>query len=235
MRARRAVLAAVLASALAVLAPTPAQAAFGLRPGPEGFEVRIDGEGEAVDSEAGSHPAALTATVNFNLEGGGPFTEGDLKDLDLELPPGLIENANVLPTCSQAEFLTPRSSPWEKSLSGESCRDRTQVGMLILRSSHGGGEERSFGLFNLAPPPGTPSELGANPYGSPIVFVPSVRQADGEYGTTLKVADVSQHVALSGLTLTIWGAPWAAVHNTQRGNCLKEVEPGFGWAKTQVL
>ncbi len=103
-----------------------------------------------------------------------------------------------------------------------------------MRSSFGGGTTRTFGVFNLAPPPGAPSELGINPFGAPIVFVPSIRQADGEYGTTLKATNVPQLVGLTGLTLTIWGTPWSILHNGQRGNCLNEVEPSFGWAKCSV-
>ncbi|HET9677111.1 MAG TPA: hypothetical protein VFP21_06370, partial [Solirubrobacterales bacterium] len=80
-------------------------------------------------------------------------------------------------------------------------------------------------------PPGAPSELGANPYGAPIVFLPTVRQADGEYGLTLKATDIPQLVDITGLTLTIWGTPWSILHNDQRGDCLNEAEPDFGWAK----
>jgi hypothetical protein len=231
MRAPRTVLAWCLATLLLLAVPVCAKADFGLRPGSEGFDVAIHGEGETLDSEAGSHPVALTASVNLNLQGGGPFSEGDLKNLELELPPGLIENPTVMPTCSQAAFQTPRSSPWEASLSGESCPDRTQVGLLTVRSSRAGGETRTFGLFNLAPPPGTPLELAADPYGSPIVFVPRLRQADGEYGTTLGATQIPQTVDLTGLDMTIWGVPWASLHNAQRGNCLNEAEPTFGWAK----
>jgi hypothetical protein len=231
MRAHRTILAWCLAALLLLAAPVAARADFGLRPGAEGFDVAIHGEGEALDSEAGSHPVALTAAINFNLEGAGPFSEGDVRNLELELPPGLIENPTVLPTCSPASFQTPRESPWEASLSGESCPDRTQVGLLTVRSSRGGGETRTFGLFNLTPPPGVPLELGANPYGSPIVFVPSLRQVGGEFGTTLRATQIPQTVDVTGLALAIWGVPWAALHNTQRGNCLNEAEPGFGWAK----
>ena len=231
MPARHLVLAACLAALAALATPVAARAAFGFRSGGEGFEVAIRGEGGAPDTEAGSHPVALEASVDFNLQGAGPFSDGDVKNLELEMPPGLIENPTVLPTCSPAAFQADRSSPWEESLSGESCPDRTQVGLLTVRSARGGGETRSFGLFNLTPPPGVLLELGANPYGSPIVFVPSLRQAEGEYGTTLRATQIPQTVDVTGLTLTVWGVPWAAQHNAQRGNCLNEAEPGFGWTK----
>jgi hypothetical protein len=235
----RTVLSLLCLAAVAILcAPTPAQAAFGFKPGAEGFDVAVNADGGLPDTQAGSHPVALEVSVNLEPGPESPgqpgvgFSDGDLRDLSLELPPGLIENPQAAERCGQADFHTPRDSPFEKaSLAGEDCPARTQVGLVEVRSSHGGGETRTFGLFNLVPPPGAPSELGANPYGAPIVFVPKVRQADGEYGLTLQARDIPQLVDVSGLTLTIWGTPWSVLHNAQRGDCLNEAEPGFGWAK----
>ncbi len=231
----------LLAGVLVALAfPAAASAQFGFAPGPEGFSVSAHGEGDTPATQGGSHPVALSTTVNLNPgpespgEPGVPFSEGDMRSLTLELPPGLIENPAAVPQCAQADFRTPRVSPFETSLSGESCPDKTQIGTLTVRSSFAGGSARTFGVFNLVPPPGTPSELGASPYGSPLTFTPHVRQADGEYGLTLQSSDVPQLTNISGLTLSIWGAPWAILHNDQRGNCLNEEEPGFGRAKCSV-
>ena len=172
-KAMRSRLAVPLAVALGLVMLTPSTAAaFDFLPGSAGFDVSAYGEGAQIAKQAGSHPVALTAAFNFQLEGGGPFTAGDLRDLSIELPPGLIENPTAVGECSQAEFHTPRSSPFEESLSGESCRDRSQVGIATVRSSFGGGTTRTFGIFNLEPPPGAPSELGFNPYGAPIVLRP---------------------------------------------------------------
>jgi hypothetical protein len=225
--------------ALGALATAPvAQAEFGFLGGPAGFSSAATVEGGSPSTQAGSHPLALTTEVNFNLSPGGsgtPFSEGDVKDLEIALPPGLIENPAALPQCSAADFQTARTSPFEEpSLSGENCPDRTQVGVVAVRSSYGGGSTRTFGIFNLVPPPGAPSALGFNPYGAPITFIPHVRQADGEYGLSLVARNIPQLVSISGLTLTIWGTPWSLLHNDQRGDCLNEAEPGFGWAKCSV-
>lgn len=225
---------AVLLLCLAATAPPAARANFGFAPGPEGFEVALNGEGGQPATQAGSHPVSFSASLAFNREPDTPYTEGDLRELDLELPPGLLENPTAVPTCSQAEFLTWRESPWEVSDSGESCPDRTQVGVLSVESSRGGGETRSFGVFNLAPPPGAPAEIGANPYGAPILFVPEIRQAGGDYGITLVSRGFPQLTDVSALTLTLWGAPWSVGHDEQRGNCLNESEPAFGWAKCSI-
>lgn len=226
---------AVATAALLGAAAPSASAAFGFLPGPEGFDVSVFGEGGLPDNEAGSHPVSLDLNVAFNQS--GSLSDGDPRDLSFELPPGLLENPTAVPVCSQADFHSLRTNPLEESgngeasRAGESCPDRTQVGTLTLRSSYGGGETRTFGLFNLAPPPGAPSQLGANPYGAPIVFVPTIRQAAGEYGLTLHANGISQLLSVERLSLRIWGIPWSILHNEQRGNCLNESEPAFGWAK----
>lgn len=233
MKAR---LVALAIGLVALACPAPA-AAFGFLPGSEGFDAAITAEGGVPATQAGSHPVALRLSAGFEPSAsvGEPFTEGDPRNLSFELPPGLIENPTAAPRCSQADFQTPRDSPFEEdSLSGESCPDRTQVGTLTVRSSFAGGQARTFGLFNLTPPPGAPSELAANPFGAPIIFVPSIREADGEYGFTLATRDLTQLLDISGLELTIWGAPFSILHNAQRGNCLNEAEPDFGWAKCSV-
>jgi hypothetical protein len=218
----------VFATALLVAAATPAAAsAFDFLPGSSGFDANAYEATDRIAKQAGSHPTAATFSVNFD--------EGGLRNLSVELPPGLIENPTATRQiyCGKEEFETSRNSPWEESLSGESCEDRTQVGIIAVRSASG-GEERTFGLFNLKPHRGEPAELGASPFGEPIVFVPSIRQAEGEYGTTLKATDVPEALHVSGLTVTIWGVPWSAINNDQRGNCLNELEPEFGWAKCSV-
>lgn len=224
----------LVALAIAALLAPAGAAGFDFASGSEGFDAKVYAEGGKIETRAGAHPVALTFDVNFQLEKSGPFTQGDLRDLSVEMPPGLIENPTAVNTCREAEFHTPRNSPWEASLSGESCHDNTQIGIATVRSSFAGGETRTFGIFNLSPPPGAPSEFGFNPYGDPIVFTPSIRQADGEYRITLATTNASQLVDISGLTLTIWGTPWSILHNDQRGNCLNELEPSFGWAKCSV-
>jgi hypothetical protein len=106
--------------------------------------------------------------------------------------------------------------------------------VVAIRSSVAGGTTRSFGVFNLAPPPGAPARLGFSPFGSPIAFTPHIRETGAEYGLTLELADFPQQLNVSGIEMTIWGTPWSAVHDTQRGSCLNEIEPAFAHAKCPV-
>jgi hypothetical protein len=223
---------------VAAAAPSLASAAFGFRPGSEGFSVAAREENGSVDHQAGSHPYRLTTTINLEAgaespgETGVTFSEGDLRNLRLDLPAGLIENPSAAERCSLTQFQTPRTSKYESSLSGESCPAGSQIGIATVRTSYGGGGERTFGVFNLVPPPGAPSEFGLSPFGSPIVFIPEIRQAGGEYQISDLASNISQHVNLGGLKLTLWGTPWAVAHNFQRGECLNEAEPESPWANT---
>ncbi len=219
-------LGAVILTALLLVAPA-ADAAFGFLPGEAGFKATATSTaGGEVATLAGSHPYSLVTEVNFNKA--GEFSDGDLKDLTYDLPPGLIENPISVPRCGAAQFATPRVSPYETTLSGESCSGTTQIGIITLHSSHAGGETRTFGVFNLAPPPGSPSRFGFSPYGEPITIAPHVREAGSEYGLTLDLRNFSQQLNVTGFRLEIWGVPWASAHDDQRGNCLKETEPAVG-------
>ncbi len=229
---RRVALIATLAVAL--LAPSRA-AAFEFTG--EGFKAAVyEGEGE-LTGQAGTHPYALSFDLDF--EGAGGAEEDGLRDLTLEMPPGLFENPTATgqdycTTGVNGEFRKPRESVWETSRSGESCRDNTQVGTIAVRSASGAFPERTFGLFNLVPKKGEPAELGARPYEKSIVFVPVIRQAEGEYRIALKVKEIPRDLQLAGLTVTIWGVPWAVANNEQRGECLNEVDPAHSWGKCSV-
>jgi hypothetical protein len=216
-------IAAALCLALAVSAP--AAASFDFLPGDEGFSAAAREENGSLDNLAGSHPYTLTTEVNFATAGesnGTPVTDGDVRDLHIDLPPGLIENPTAVSQCSQSAFQTPRAAP---NHSGESCPDRSQVGIVAVRSSYGGGSTRTFGVFNLEPPPGASSELGFNAYGSAYAFIPHVRQAGSEYGITLDALNLPQKVDLYGFRMTLWGTPWRVTHDSERGNCLNEEDP----------
>ena len=214
---------------------------FGFMPGTSGFDSVAFADGGGPATQAGSHPYQVGFKVNLNQGGefegqpGVPFADGDLRDLRIEMPSGLIVNPNALAKCTAAQFHTPRVSPFETSRSGESCPDRTQVGTVEVKTSLGGGQIRRFGLFNLDPLPGIPAQVGFSPFGVPIVFNVIVRPSpDGSYALTLAATNVPQSLDFYGLDLELWGTPWAASHNSERGNCLNETEPSFPWAKCSI-
>ncbi|HEY2334029.1 MAG TPA: hypothetical protein VGH58_03335 [Solirubrobacterales bacterium] len=228
---RRLATTAALALALAAMLAPPASASFGFKAGKEGFAVSVVADGGKAAEDAGSHPYQWSMHLGFKEAGGG-FPDGDLRDLKIETPPGMLVNPSAVQKCSQVDFHAPRASPFGDDLSGESCEDRAQVGTIDVHTSFGGGVTRRFGLFNLEPSPGVPAQLGASPFGSPLVFdVELVPDSSGRYQLSLALSDFSQALDVEGLDMNLWGIPWNASHDGERGDCLNEAEPIFPWAK----
>src|SRR6187399_703811 len=115
---RRVALGLGLVALALALAPAGASA-LTLLPGSEGFDANVYAEGGGLAKDAGSHPASVSFSVDFETEGAGPFTEGELRNLSLEMPPGLINIPAAVPRCGNHFFTTPRNSPFEESQSGE--------------------------------------------------------------------------------------------------------------------
>jgi hypothetical protein len=214
--------AALICLAGALLVPASAQG-LAFKAGEEGFAVAAVAKG-ATATVAGSHPHSLTYRLAFD--------EGDLRDLRIQMPPGLLENPSILPTCRLFEFQAPRTSPYEASLSGEDCRQSSQVGVATIQRE--GGEARSFGVFNLPPAEGVPAAIGFAPFGEHVTLNSAISSSGGEYALSLAATDIPQALEATALTLTLWGVPWSASHDDQRGDCLNEAEPAFGWAKCSV-
>src|SRR5262249_19492747 len=150
---------------------------------------------------AGLHPYQLNFKFALNQGGefegqpGVHFPDGDMRDLHIEMPKGLIINPNSPTKCSLVQFHKERVSPFEDSRSGESCPDDSQVGTVEVSSSREGGVTRRFGLFNLAPPPGVAAQLGFSPYGSPIVLNGEIHTlADGSYTLSLDATNIPQEL-----------------------------------------
>jgi hypothetical protein len=226
---------AAIASVLALLgASSNAQADFGFLAGGEGLEVSaVEADGSLTET-AGGHPYAVTTKIEFELQGGGPYSDGDLRDLRIDLPPGEVENPSVVERCTPSQFSTPRNSPFQESSSGESCPLKSQVGIITVRGAFPGGE-RTYGLFNLVPPPGFLALFGASPLGSPLTFSTRVRSEGGTFGLSLEARNVPQQIDIAGLSMTLWGNPWLVGHDSQRGNCLNETDPSAGFGTAAVL
>jgi hypothetical protein len=194
---------------LAVIAPS-AFAQFGIA----SFdgEVTRDAAGDP-DTQAGSHPFAVSTTIDFNLregkEKGTLVPDGNVKDVDVELPAGLIGDPSATPKCTAAQFVT-------------GCPLNTQVGVTSLTVL--GGKKLSFPVYNLVPPPGTPALFGFVVLIDPVTATATVRpaQAGGTegYGLDIHLSNISQGLPLEATSLTFWGNPSDPAHDEERGACL---------------
>ncbi|HEY2054665.1 MAG TPA: hypothetical protein VGH14_12085 [Solirubrobacterales bacterium] len=214
-------LAALVACGLlfAVLAPS-AFARFGIA----SFdgEVTRNAAGDP-DTQAGSHPFEVSTTINFNLregkEKGTMVPDGNVRDVDVELPAGLIGDPSATERCTAAQFAGGFNN---------SCPDNTQVGVTSLTVL--GGKTLSFPVFNLVPPPGTPALFGFVVLVDPVTATATVRPAENGgnegYGLDIHLENISQGLPLEGTSLTFWGNPSDEAHNAERGVCLSDTSEG---------
>jgi hypothetical protein len=220
-RVRRAVFGIALVALFAgVSAVPPAGAAFGLKNLDQTF-TNFDG---SPAMQAGSHPPLTTVRLDVNTEPGPESVEipsGALKNLTIEMPPGLVGDPSAVPTCSSATFYE------SVNVTGKPCPNDTVVGFTELEI--GGGAEPPQPIlspvYNLEPILGEPLRLGLIALVVPIAIDFKLKQS-APYNAIGSITNASQVEKFYGSKTVIWGNPADPAHDDQRGTCLK-VEEGL--------
>jgi hypothetical protein len=198
------VLVAVLAWALAASA---AHAAFGV----ETFTAQVTNENGTLNEQAGSHPFEGATTFRFNTTGAGVgVPDGNVKDIRVDLPPGLISNPQALPQCTDAQ-LTSSTCPVESQVGTEELAVVGSVFGLNLATI-------KVPLYNMAVHEGQVARFS---FFVPVMnlqvdVVGGVRSA-GDYGLFFTISDVPQTPGLVWTSLTFWGVPADPAHDPERG------------------
>jgi hypothetical protein len=151
--------------------------------GPSFTIEMLDAEGHP-ESLAGAHPDLLRLGFSLGEEG------GSLRDLEIELPPGLGGSSDAVPQCPRAVYE-----------SEVECPPDSQVGRIKVSLS--GGGQTDLPLFQIEPLPGEILALGSRPSLS-LPLTAHVRPSD--FGVTLVGHELPQGAVSSG-ELELWGIP----------------------------
>jgi hypothetical protein len=195
-----------------MLVCTPvAMAEFGV----QSFSVSALNQDGTPDVQAGSHPYEFVTSFMVNppqQEAGHLIADGNLKDLEVELPPGFAGNPNATPKCEYVLF------------SERKCPDETVVGIAHLSLASGGTKlfEPSAPVYNMEPSPGHPAEFAFQVVNIVTVFIDVSVRTGGDYGLTVTTRNIPQTVSTIAAKVTLWGVPAAASHNELRGKCLSQ-------------
>jgi uncharacterized repeat protein (TIGR01451 family) len=178
------------------------------------FTAAAVGEGGEAAIQAGSHPFELTASLAFNISAREPpgtpeaaLADAAPRDLEVALPVGLVGNPSAVPQCSQAAFQVGEKL---------NCPLDTQVG-TVKPLFYGTFPAGVIPVFNIAPPPGQPAELGFTIAGFghvPIFF--HLRRGGGGYGLVVNLHNIPETGPLQGAILTLWGVPADGSHDLER-------------------
>jgi hypothetical protein len=181
---RRCGIALACALLVASVATSSAYASGGF--GIERYTLTASEKGGSVDTQAGSHPYELTAEAA--LEPSVHTSTNEVKNLDFELPLGLVLTPSVVPNCTASEF------------AGGACAGASAVGEVWMSVA---GKLVSAVVYNLAPAPGEFARLGFTLEGVLVSAQVSVRTGS-DYGMRLSIQDLPQQ-GLESVKLTLGG------------------------------
>src|SRR6478609_1017488 len=189
---RRRMDALLVAAVLLLAAATPAHAAFGVA----SFAAR------AVDNamptphdvtQAGAHPYFGITSFSFNQTIlGNP--DGAVKNVRVDVPPGLISNPEATPRCSNADF--------------PSCPANTQIGTETLTTEPALVPVTvTLPVYNMET---TASQVSVFAFNVPIFgrtdIVGGVRD-NSDYGLFFTISNIPQLSSLVSSELDFWGVP----------------------------
>jgi hypothetical protein len=171
------------------------------------------------DTQAGSHPYKVIFGLDFNsnesANGASVFPAGgDLKNLKVDIPKGLVGDPQATEQCTHEEFdgaLNRGITP--------TCPATSQVGVATVGLGNFGPAPISTTLpiYNLVPPPGVPAEFGFSSFGIYGLLDAAVRTG-GDYGLSINVDNTAQR-SLINTSVTLWGVPADPSHDAER-QCL---------------
>jgi hypothetical protein len=191
--------------------------------GIEQYELTPEADQGEVDGQAGSHPFQFTTALALNAifhtfpEGiTNPSTPQPLRNLRVDLPAGLIGNANknVIAQCTELQFTTVL----ENKLANQ-CPPETAIGVSVTKLTEPALHSRltiDEPVYNLQPSKGEPARFGFLAFGVPIVLDTVVRE--GDYHVVVNVKNASESIALLESIVTIWGVPGDERHDNSRGS-----------------
>jgi hypothetical protein len=207
--------------ALAAVAPS-ASAAFGLK----SFDLNFAQEDGSPALKAGSHPFAVTTafSVNTILSGGLERPDEAIKDLEIELPLGLVGIPKGVPQCSGANFaeVDISSVPQMPNCSNDSAIGFVNVQTRFDPAPPGGLTNAGVPLWNLKPAPGSVAKFGFVVLSVPVTLEAKLSE-EAPYRVVATVRNAPQPLLLFGSSVTIWGDPASSVHDTARGSCFKGI------------
>jgi hypothetical protein len=216
LRQKVAILVLALCAGIAAFGAVPgsASAAFGLLD----HKMEITNADETPDTQAGSHPFAVTTTVSINYNEPEPsqfLPDETLRDLFVEQIPGLIGDATITPRCSTVDFLT--------SIPGTTlpeCSDETAVGVTAVNLlAPPPYFYLNAAVYNLDPPPGVPVQVGFSVLNERVIIQLGLKP-NGEYNVVAKTVDFPQTLRVFGAVLQLWGNPSDPQHDPIRGHCI---------------
>jgi len=173
-----------------------------------GFEAGGLNAGSTPSTGAGERP--FEQVTKFSLSSittpeGTVGPSGNIKDVSVDLPPGVVGNAAGFPRCPQAVMNVLPSR----------CPADSQIGTARIRLNFITEGESWVPVYNLVPPKGTPAQFGFLVVAS-ISHINFHVRSDGDYGVTATLHNLNETAPVYESTVRIWGVPGDPAHDAER-------------------
>jgi hypothetical protein len=162
--------------------------------------------------QAGAHP---DFSFKFKLPDALPE---EPRDIDLDLPPGMVGNPTPFVTCTPGELANPGEI-------GPNCPIASQIGVVEIEVNVGSFQILRPGLYNLSHGPDVPARFGFNYIGAVATITPRLR--GGDYAISAGSFQISQQVLVRGAKVKLWGVPADPAHDIERQRPNEPNNPGF--------
>jgi hypothetical protein len=164
-------------------------------------------------SQAGGHP-----NINTLIWVGNRFSQHiappscdcqDVKEMNFEMPAGVIGNAHATPQCDTADFAV------------QLCAPESQVGYLTLSINEEVPTGASLGgriaVFNLSPHPGEAGLLGFHvPLLDFPIYISINPRTESDFGLDVSVEGITHLLPLAWVNMTLFGVPASPANNPYR-------------------
>jgi hypothetical protein len=202
---RRVLLVALLGAFFSCVSGASASAGFGI----SSYSIEfVDTTGNPV-TQAGAHPDMVT-TLGFNTT---PAPEdptrldmnGQVKDIEVDLPTGFYGNPSGMPSCKLADVVATNGF----------CNPAAQVGTLYYAIAAGGATVRlNYPVYNMESPDDQTAELAVVATSIPAKLVITNRP-EGK-GLRARFSSLNQGLSLQDTKLVLWGVPADPAHDSLR-------------------
>jgi hypothetical protein len=193
---------------------TTERTALGSTPAPfgiEDFALRTFDADGLPSAQAGSHPLTLLTSLYFTTENTGRLESvfyrpsEDVKDVIVDLPPGLVGNPETIPRCPIHALL--------QNSGITACPLASRVGTIVFdaspgtfRVSEGGPGSETTAIYNMEPEPGFPAEFGFTYLGKGVLMYASAVRIGGQLRLRVTAPGIPKLETI-GVTLLFFGDP----------------------------
>jgi hypothetical protein len=176
------------------------RAGFGI----EDFSMRAFDEDGLPSVQAAGHPYSLATSLYFNADAQLQPPE-EVKDVIVDLPPGLVGNPQATTKCPLYALLEDSGT--------SSCPPASRVGTVVFEASPGtfrASEEpagETTAVYNMEPAAGFPAEFGFTYLGKALYLYASPVRIGGRLRLRVTVPGIPDGLEVVGSTLLFFGNP----------------------------